>query len=182
MRDCERMLYVQRRKLFSELLAIGLLMVGFVAIDPSTLSAQSGEATPDSNQKGDLSDIPTQSIRGRVVCLAEEMHSTYDTHLPTNHEHLYGFKTTDGEFYTLLRTKLSEAIFVDERVRDRELVLSVRVIPKSRIIDVVTIKSVKDGVVHDLYYYCFICAIRTVDPAICLCCQEEVEFMEVPLD
>ena len=130
----------------------------------------------------DLSTIPTQPIRGRIVCLAEEMHAVYRTHLPTNHEHIYGFKAVDGQVFTVLRTKLSEAIFVDKRVRDRELILSVRVLPLSRVIDVVTIKSVKDETVHDLYYYCFICSIRTVDPAICLCCQEPVEFMEEPLE
>ena len=128
-----------------------------------------------------LADIEKQSIRGHVICLAEHMNELYETHLPTNHEHIYGFVTSSGEVYTLLRTRLSEAIFVDTRVRERELVLSVRVLPNSRVIDVVTIKSVKDGIVHDLYYYCFICSIRTVDPAICLCCQEDVEFMEVPL-
>ncbi len=157
------------------------LILGFLAFVPYSLEAQSDGASAVI-EKGDLSDIDKQSLRGRVVCLAEEMHAIYNTHLPTNHEHLYGFKTTEGQFYTILRTKLSEAIFVDQRVRDRELILSVRVIPKSNVIDVVTIKSVKDGVVHDLHYYCFICAIRTVDPAICLCCQEEVEFMEVPLE
>jgi hypothetical protein len=130
----------------------------------------------------DLSTIPTQSIRGRIVCLAEEMHAVYETHLPTNHEHIYGFKAMDGQIFTVLRTKLSEAIFVDDRVRNRELILSVRVLPLSRVIDVVTIKSVKEEVVHDLFYYCFICSIRTVDPAICLCCQEPVEFMEEPLE
>ncbi len=134
------------------------------------------------DKKPSLSSIPKQSIRGRVICLAEWMHETYETHLPTNYQHLYGFLAEDGTVYTLLRTKLSEAIFVDPRVRERELILSVRVLPKSQVIDVVTIKSVKDGVIHDLYYYCFICSIRTVDPAICLCCQEPVEFMEVPLD
>ena len=153
----------------------------FVTVSPSWGAESTGEASA-SIKKGDLGDIAPQSLRGRVVCLAEEMHSVYDTHLPTNHEHLYGFKTTEGQYYTILRTKLSEAIFVDQRVRDRELILSVRVIPHSGVIDVVTIKSVKDGVVHDLHYYCFICAIRTVDPAICLCCQEEVEFMEIPLE
>ena len=133
-------------------------------------------------EQKDFSKVPVQSLRGRVICVAEEMHAVYGTHLPTNHEHLYGFKTLEGQIYTVLRTKLSEAIFVDQRVRERELILSVRVLPDSQIIDVVTIKSVKDGLVHDLYYYCFICAIRTVDPAICLCCQEPVEFIEEALD
>ena len=161
---------------------LSLLLVFFFLVGGLCQRVQVlGEPLADSG-KGDLSDISKEVLKGRIVCLAESMNEIYDTHLPTNHEHLYGFRTSDGEFYTILRTKLSEAIFVDKRVRERELILSARVIPKSRVIDIVTIKSVKDGVVHDLYYYCFICAIRTVDPAICLCCQEEVEFMEVPLE
>ncbi len=173
-RSVEEWLLVSRRLMLC--LTVCLLSLG------PWLQAQGVDESGDGSEKGDLSDISKEVLRGRIVCLAESMHEIYDTHLPTNHEHLYGFRTTNGEFYTILRTKLSEAIFVDQRVRDRELVLSVRVIPKSRVIDVITMKSVKDGVVHDLHYYCFICAIRTVDPAICLCCQEAVEFMEVPLE
>ena len=158
----------------------GVCYCGWLVLVAWTTFGAWENARADSEGR-DLSAVPKQALRGRVVCLAEEMHRSFGTHLPTNHPHLYGFKTKEGELYTLLRTKLSEAIFVDPRVRERELILSVRVLPKSRLLDVVTIKSVKDGVVHDLYYYCFICSIRTVDPAICLCCQEEVEFMETPL-
>jgi hypothetical protein len=156
------------------------IVLSFLIFVPSLEGAEKVNGLEE--KVSDLSTIPTQSIRGRIVCLAEEMHAVYDTHLPTNHEHIYGFKAIDGQIFTVLRTKLSAAIFVDDRVRDRELILSVRVLPLSRVIDVVTIKSVKDEVVHDLYYYCFICSIRTVDPAICLCCQEPVELMEVPLE
>ena len=158
-------------------IAISILLLGM-----SLVGSDDANVVKGAGKISDLSSISTQMIRGRIICIAEEMHSAYDTHLPTNHEHIYGFKTDSEGLFTILRTKLSEAIFVDERVRDRELILSVRILPQSRVIDVVTIKSVKDSVVHDLYYYCFICSIRTVDPAICLCCQEPVEFMEVPLD
>src|SRR6266542_4253971 len=63
-------------------------------------------------------------LRGKVVCLPEEMHRVYETDLPTNHEHIYGFKTTKGVYYTLLRTKLSEALFADGRLREKELLLT----------------------------------------------------------
>jgi len=121
-------------------------------------------------------------LRGRVVCLPEEMHRVYQTDLPTNHEHIYGFKTTNGVYYTLLRTKLSEALFADQRLREKELLLTGNVLPKSQIFDVTRMKSIRSGVVYDLYYYCDICAIRTVAPGPCVCCQAPVELVEKPLE
>jgi len=120
-------------------------------------------------------------LRGNVVCLPEEMHRLYRTELPTNHEHIYGFKTTNGVYYTLLRTKLSEALFADQRLRERELLLTGKILPKSQILDVTAMKSIRNGVVNDLYYYCDICAIRTVAPGPCVCCQAPVELVEEPL-
>ena len=53
--------------------------------------------------------VPLLPLRGKVVCLSEEMHHLYQAPLSTGHEHLYGFRTHDGKYYTLLRTKFSEA-------------------------------------------------------------------------
>jgi hypothetical protein len=120
-------------------------------------------------------------FRGRVVCLPEEMHRVHKTDLPARHEHIYGLRTEDGAYYTLLRTKLSEALFMDERLRQKDLLLKGKVLPKSQILDVTNIKSIRNGVVHDLYYYCDICAIESVSPAECACCQGPVELVEKPL-
>ncbi len=119
-------------------------------------------------------------LRGQVVCLAEAMHERHQTDLPTNHEHLFGFKTDDGTFYTLLHTKLSEALFLDPRLREKELLLKGRVLPKSQIFDVTSMKSVRDGVVCELYYYCEVCDIVAVSPVPCACCQEAVTLVEKP--
>jgi hypothetical protein len=121
-------------------------------------------------------------LRGKVVCLPEEMHRVYGTDLPTSHEHIYGFKATNGAYYTLLRTKLSEALFADERLREKELLLTGNVLPKSQILSVTNMKSVRNGVIYDLYYYCDICAVRTVAPGPCVCCQAPVELVEKPLN
>ena len=121
-------------------------------------------------------------LRGKVVCLPEEMHRVYQTDLPTNHEHIYGFKTTNGIYDTLLRTKLSEALFADQRLREKELLLTGNVLPKSQIYDVTKMKSIRNGVLYDLYYYCEICAIKTVAPGPCVCCQTPVELVEKPIE
>ncbi len=119
-------------------------------------------------------------LRGRVVCLAEEMHTLYRADLPSEHQHLYGFKMEDGTFYTLLRTALSEALFVDKRLREKELIIKGRTFPHTQILEAISLRSVHNGIVHDLYYYCETCAIRAVAPGNCVCCGEPVELVEKP--
>ena len=90
--------------------------------------------------------VRTVELRGRVVCLAEEMHRRHNAELPTNHEHLWGLKAQDGKCYTLLRGKFSEAIFVDERIRKKELVVKARLFPDTQVIELTRLRSVKAGV------------------------------------
>jgi hypothetical protein len=113
-------------------------------------------------------------LRGRVVCLAEENGK------PTaNHEHVYGFKTTDGKTYKLVRAKLSEALFVDKRLHEKELLLKGKA--DAQTFEPTAIHSVKNGVVCEVYYWCEICAIEAVAPEICVCCQGPVELIEKPV-
>ena len=120
-------------------------------------------------------------LRGCIVCLPEEMHRLHQAQIPTPHEHLYGFRTTDGIYYTLLRTRTSEAFFVDKRLHERELIIQGRVLPKTQLLDAIPVGSVHNGKAYDLYYWCTVCAIRTPIPGICMCCQDPVEFVEKPL-
>lgn len=121
-------------------------------------------------------------LRGKIVCLAEEMHTHYKVELFGNHEHLYGVKTEEGEYYTLLRTSLAEALFVDERLHEKDLIINGRVFPKTQLLEVTRFSSIKDVVVHELYYYCDTCYIRAVAPGNCDCCQAPVVLIERPLD
>ncbi|HKS35969.1 MAG TPA: hypothetical protein VJW76_02180 [Verrucomicrobiae bacterium] len=133
-------------------------------------------------ERADAPASESVQLRGQVVCLPEEMHRLHQTDLPTNHEHIYGFRTTNGVYFTLLRTGLSEALFADKRLHEKELLLSGKIPPGTQIFDVRAMKSVRNGVVHDLYYYCDICAIKTVVPGPCMCCREPVELVEKPLN
>ena len=121
-------------------------------------------------------------LHGKIVCLAEEMHTHYKVELFGNHAHLYGVKTEEGEYYTLLRTSLAEALFVDERLHEKDLVINGRVFPKTQLVEVTRFSSIKDGVVHELYYYCDTCYIRAVAPGNCDCCQAPVVLIERPLN
>ena len=121
-------------------------------------------------------------LKGRLVCLAEEMHRVHGADLPTDHRHVQGFRTEDGEYYTLLETKLSVALFKDPVFKPKLLLLKGNVYPGSRVLDVTLIRSVKDGRAQDVYYWCDICSIKSVVPGECMCCQQEVEYREKPSD
>lgn len=88
--------------------------------------------------------------------------------------------TGTSEYYTLLRTSLSEALFVDNRLHEKELIITGRVFPKTQLLEVIRFASIHDGVVHEIYYYCDTCHIRTVAPGNCACCQAPVVLIEKP--
>jgi hypothetical protein len=159
------------------LLAIGLA-IGLGAGPAGVIAADENPGADAARRDGGPRDV---ELRGRIVCLPEALHERYHTDLPANHQHLYSLKTTDGAFYTLLRTKLSEALFVDEQVRRKELILTGRVFPKTQVFEMTGMKSVRNGVVCDLYYYCDICAIKTLAPGPCMCCQGPATLVEKPL-
>jgi hypothetical protein len=127
------------------------------------------------------SEAQKVELRGRVVCLAEEMHRLYQADLSTQHEHQYGFKTNDGRFFTLLRTKYSEALFADKRLHEKELLLNGRLFPDTQIFEPISLRSVRGGVVNDILYHCGVCEIYAVAPGICECCQDPMELQERPV-
>ncbi len=152
-----------------------------LAMLPSAGLCATNEPAPTATQSANASPTRLIELRGRVVCLAEEMSQRHGASLPTGHEHLYGFKTSSGEYYTLLRTRFSEALFADARFREKELLLRGRLFPKTQIFETTTIRSIRDGVVCDLYYYCDICDIQSIAPGLCECCQGPTELVEKPL-
>jgi len=161
-------------------------LIGWFAgalLGAAVLTGVAAETVPSPQDQPTVRAPATSEIqlRGRVVCLAEEMHRLHRTDLPGSHEHLYGFKATNGMFYTLLRTKFSEALFVDKHLHEKELILKGRLFPSTQIFEPTTLRSIRNGVVYDLYYYCEICNIQMVAPGKCECCQGPVELVEKPL-
>jgi hypothetical protein len=119
-------------------------------------------------------------VAGDVVCLLEVLQQQYQVPLAAGHEHLYGFRTSGDTLFTLARTKFSEALFQDPRVRARRLLLKGRVFPGTHVFEPQVLRSVREGAVWDLYYYCDVCAIESVAPGLCECCQAPVELREEP--
>ncbi len=124
--------------------------------------------------------------RGRLVCLLEEMKRDHGAETAPAHEHVLGFRVEEKDpprglrYHTILRTRLSMALFVDPRFRERELRLRGRVFPGSAVLEVTRFQWYRDGRLHDVFYWCEVCTIRDVDPGLCACCQAAVEFRETP--
>ncbi|MDX2034022.1 MAG: hypothetical protein SF339_25335 [Blastocatellia bacterium] len=119
------------------------------------------------------------SLRGRIVCLTEELQKDFQiTPSCDSRGHLYALKTSDGKLYPFLPIDTAAAVWLDERYRTRDLQISARLFPQTNFIEVIKFQSWVDGALHDLYYYCDVCAISTHKPGPCDCCQDPVVFTE----
>ena len=123
--------------------------------------------------------------RGKLVCLIEEMKEKYQAQAKPVHDHLMGFRVdVEGKprYYTVYRNALSEALFVDKRFQEHELRLTGRVFPSTSLLEVSQFRWYQDGKLHDVYYWCTVCAIKGVDPGACACCQDKVELRTAPVE
>jgi len=151
-----------------EFIASSLLSVGALSL---TAQAQDKPAAAE--------DAKEVSLRGKIVCLTEELDKRFNV-LPEcdKQHHVYSLKTADGKIHPLLPTDSAAAVWMDERFRKRDLQILARSFPDTNYIEVIKIQSWLNAKLHDLYYYCDICAITAFKPQACECCQEPVEFRE----
>ena len=128
-------------------------------------------------------EAQTVSLRGKVACITEELQKLYQiTPDCETRGHVYALKTAEGKFYPFLPVDTAAAIWMDERVRQRDLQVSARIFPGADFIEVIKLQSWRDGKLHDLYYFCDVCYISANKPGPCECCQEPVEFRETPAE
>ena len=119
-------------------------------------------------------------LHGQVVDLNVVLKKQHKVDISTKAGPVWVFKAADGKLFTLLKTRRSLALFDDQRLRGRELIVKGRVFPKTQVLEVTFIQSVRKGVVYDVFYYCDICIIKFLAPGPCVCCREPVVLMEKP--
>ena len=79
--------------------------------------------------------------RGHIVNALQRERRTNDSAPVVTSGPLWGFKTREGKTFVLQRGKFSEAIWLDERVRARELELRLRLSPNSPAAEVLALRS-----------------------------------------
>jgi hypothetical protein len=92
------------------------------------------------------------------------------------------FRTESGARYSVVSNRLSSALFLDTNLQSKVLVLGGRVLSGKETFEVTrNFRSIRDGSLHELYYYCDICVIKGIEPGPCLCCREPVVLVEEPV-
>jgi hypothetical protein len=86
----------------------------------------------------------------------------------------------DGKVYFLLKDDGSRMFFKDSRLLNRPMRLTGRVLPGSQLLQVVEVQSYLKGELHDVYYWCDVCAIKRFEKKNCDCCGAPMELRETP--
>jgi hypothetical protein len=69
----------------------------------------------------------------------------------------------------------------DERLRNREVQLEGTKLPDGGF-KVDEIRTIHNGRLYRVRYFCETCNIEALEPGPCVCCQQPVELQEIPLD
>ncbi|MCI0336103.1 MAG: hypothetical protein L0226_00860 [Acidobacteria bacterium] len=155
----------RRQFIASSLLSAGALSLQVSAQDKTKSSAEA----------------QTISLRGRVVCMTEELQKLYQVIADCDiRGHVYTLKTNDDKFYPFLPVDIAAAVWMDERYRQRDLQVTGRIFPQGQFIEVIRFQSWNNGKLHDLYYFCDVCQISSHKPGPCDCCQDPFQFRETP--
>ena len=107
------------------------------------------------------------TVRGRVVCQGAD---------PAALECL--FDAGEGKRYPLSRVVTSRALFEDANLRAKDLEVTGQIDASGRL-EVIQTRSIKNGVLYDVYYWCETCHIRSPFGGDCWCCFQPFEFKEV---
>lgn len=147
----------------------GMLKAGTTFVAAMLLaSLVSGEEKPAA--------FTTETIRGRVVFLAEVMQNkTGVAVVPEARERVLALRIQDGKLVPLLEDVRARAFRRDERLREMEVELVVRRYAISPLVQVIRVFEVAADGKYELDYWCEICSIAMFEKKDCECCQGEVQ-------
>ncbi len=152
------------RRLVPALAVLTLMASGMATASEDTSLSIEGEVT----------------LKGRIVCLSSS-DRTDSLEVECGTEGLFALRTPEGKVYRFLPEDAKTAMFQDPRVRQRLLQIRGR-LTSTNALEIIKIRSLREGRLHDLYYRCEVCHITAFDPGPCWCCQDDFEFRETPAD
>jgi hypothetical protein len=118
----------------------------------------------------------TETIRGRVVYLAEAMEKqTGVPSVPEARDRILALQTASGELIPLLEDVRARAFRRDDRLRAMEVELVVRRYESSPAVQIIRVIEVAKNGRFEIDYWCEICAIAMFEKKDCECCQGDVE-------
>lgn len=126
-------------------------------------------------------ELKTSYFNGKVVPLADIL-KKQGTKLDADAApYSLALVTDAGKIYPLVKDAGARMFFKDARLLNRPMRLTGRLVPNSTLLQVVNVHSYISGTLHEVYYWCDICAIRGYEAGICDCCGGPMELREVPI-
>ena len=122
----------------------------------------------------------TEDIDGKVVALASVLAKLGPKLDPDAAPQWLALVADDGKVYPLIKDDGSRMFFKDERLLNRPMRLTARLIPEVQMLQVIQVHSRIKGELHEVYYWCDICTIRGYEAGICDCCGGPMELRETP--
>ena|SRR5581483_2731319 len=120
----------------------------------------------------------TQYFGGKVMPLAEVL-ARRGVKLDVDAaKHWMALVADDGKVYPLIKDPGSRMFFQDKTLLNRPMRLTGRLLPETRLLQVVNVHSIKEGKLYEVYYWCDICTIKGYEKVICECCGGPMELRE----
>ncbi len=161
------------------ILPVALLLAG------AAPRGSAGDDKPASNSRQSDSSstakpkFTTQSLRGKVVFLAEAMQRRYGVQTDADAaEKVVALEAQDGKLYPIVKDFRGRGFLLDSRLRNIDMELLVRQYEGSPMIQVVRVYTLKEGRKYELDYWCDICAIPMYELKACECCQGPTRIRE----
>jgi hypothetical protein len=151
---------------------IQVVASGTLALTLAAGSASAGAASRPSS----AAEAVTVELRGRVVCVGEDaaVRACEGSGLH------FALSISGGGLRAFRPGDALAAMFVDDRVRERELLVRARSTASGEL-ETIKVFSVRNGRLHDLDYFCEVCNIVAYAPGPCVCCGRPMALRERPL-
>jgi hypothetical protein len=126
-------------------------------------------------------DKPSEHFTGQVIALAKLLEKK-GVKLDADAAAVsLALVTEEGKIYPLIKDDGSRMFFLDKTLLDRPMRLIGAVVGQSDLLQVVNVHSLKEGKLHEVYYWCDVCRIRRSEKKDCECCGAPMELREVPV-
>ncbi|VTR90785.1 Uncharacterized protein OS=Isosphaera pallida (strain ATCC 43644 / DSM 9630 / IS1B) GN=Isop_1744 PE=4 SV=1 [Gemmata massiliana] len=134
-------------------------------------------APPVANQ-AEVSADKAQAIDGKVVPLADAL-KKLGVKADTDTVGV-ALVTADGTVYTLVKDEKTRLLFLDPQLHNRDVRLTAKVLPGTRVLHVERVQTVKNGKAFNVDYWCEQCQLDATEPGPCKCCGGETALRELP--
>ena len=130
---------------------------------------------------GSAPETPQQELSGKVVPLAEALEKAGAKLDKDAAPYWLSLVTEDGKAYPLVKDSGSRMFFKDKQLLNRPVQLTGRLVSDPKMLQVLSVRTVVNGKMHEPYYWCDICKIKRFEPGLCDCCNAPLEFREEPV-